>query len=344
VSPAAAETREALIERFKAECIPRYAHVSGPGRQEKVRACVTEGMKERALERPSGASTLQLAESTPPLVNKRGPAVANGVIYSIRGYSPGRHMPDRFGILPYFLKSLNADGWDVVSARVPASEPDPGPSRGQWMAWRAEPFVRERLAALKAEGYRKVVVYGRSWGAWLSLLLGKNSGADALIVNAPNAFGTRTSAYTGRQNPNFGFSLSQFSPAIDGVSIPTALILPDDSEWDPDPAVRGAIAEKHFMHAGVAHLLIVRPPGFTGHMAGYLPFFDYAFGRCIEAFLDNPTTQSCQLPAIANDDFRSILDRKQVGDADERRVASGDELGRDGGIASTADVDPDGGG
>jgi len=73
---------------------------------------------------------LQLTESTPPIVNELGPAEARGVIYSIRGYSPGKHAPDRFGILPYFLKSLNAAGWDVIGARVPASEPDPGPSRG----------------------------------------------------------------------------------------------------------------------------------------------------------------------------------------------------------------------
>ena len=41
MSPAAAEPREARIERFRAECIPRYAHVSGAERREKLRACVT---------------------------------------------------------------------------------------------------------------------------------------------------------------------------------------------------------------------------------------------------------------------------------------------------------------
>jgi hypothetical protein len=283
-------------------------------------------MQAWALERPSGEPELRLAESMPAFVVKHGPADAKGVIYFIGGYSLGKHTPGRFGILPYFLRSLSTAGWDLVGARVPSGEPDPGPSRGLWMAWRAEPFVRERLSALKAEGYSKVVVSGHSWGAWLTLLLGKNSAADALIVSAPNAFGSRISNYTGRPNANFGFGLSQFLPAIDDVSLPTVLILPDDNEWDSDPAARGAIAEKHFTHAGVPRLVIVRPPGFTGHMAGYLPFFDYAFSRCIAAFVDNPTTQPCQLAPIANDDFRSILDLKQVVDADERRIASGDEL------------------
>ena len=194
------------------------------------------------------------------------------------------------------------------------------------MAWRAQPFVRERISALHAQGYRKVVLTGHSWGAWLTLLLGKNSAVDALIVNAPNAFGNRTSPYTGRANPNFDFALSQFAPAMDDVSVPTVLILPDDTEWDPDPAARGAIAEKHFAHIGSPNLVIVRPPGFSGQMAGYLPFFDHAFGQCIAEFLDNPATRPCPLPPIANDDFRSILDLKQVADADKKRVESGEDL------------------
>jgi hypothetical protein len=326
----AAPAQGALFERYRAECIAQYAYLRGPGRVEIVRShvrdCIMAKMQARALEPPSGEPALHLDEAAPSLVKNSGPASAKGVVYFVRGYYPGEPTPDRFNIVPYFLKSLNASGWDAIDARGPAREPDPGPARGLWMARRAEPFVGERLAALKAQGYRRVVLAGHSWGGWLGLLLGKNSVADALIASVPSAFGKPTSAYTGKTNPNFRLALTQFSPAIAGVGVPTVLILPEDHEWDPDPAVRAAIADKNFARTGVPHLVIDRPRGFTGHTAGRLPFFDFAFGKCVAAFLERPETQPCRLPPIANDDFRSILDIKQVADADKKQIASAEEL------------------
>jgi len=324
-----AQAQETVIDRYRAECIANSAHLRGPGQGEvlrsHVRACVTAKVQARALEVPQGAPVLRLAEGTPSLAAYSGPAKAKGVIYFIRGYYAADRTPEGFSIPPYFLTSLHAAGWDVIGARVPASEPDPGPARGLWMAARAEPFVRERLAALKAQGYRKVVLAGHSWGAWLALLVGRNSTADALIASAPNIFGQRTSPYTGGENVTFQFSLTQFAPTIAAVDVPTVLILPDDNVWDPDPAARAAMAETNFTQSGMPHL-VIRPAGMSGHMAPYLPFFDFALGDCIAAFLDAPATQACRLPAITNDDFRSILDIRQVADAQQKRVASGVEL------------------
>jgi hypothetical protein len=86
--------------------------------------------------------------------------------------------------------------------------------------------------------------------------------------------------------------------------------------------VRGILAKTHFAEAHVANLIIAAPPGFFGHYADWLPFFDFAYGKCIAAFLDQPTTEPCRLPAIANTDFRSILSLKQIPDAESRRIAS----------------------
>jgi hypothetical protein len=78
----------------------------------------------------------------------------------------------------------------------------------------------------------------------------------------------------------------------------------------------------HFAQAHVSNLLIAGPPGFFGHYADWLPFFDFAYGKCIAAFLDTPTNEPCRLPAIADTDFRSILSLRQVPDANSRRIAS----------------------
>jgi hypothetical protein len=150
--------------------------------------------------------------------------------------------------------------------------------------------------------------------------------ADALLLSAPNPFGPRLSPTDGKPNQEFGMIVSEFGPALSKVKIPTVMIVPDDNNWDPDPAARGQIAEKHFTQANVPHLVIAKPPGFFGHFAGWLPFFDYAYGRCIAKFLENPNSNACPLSPIANDDFRSILNLRQIVDADKRRITSADTL------------------
>jgi hypothetical protein len=239
-SEAGAQTREQLVERFRTECRAQLAHLRGPGQAENFRArmqdCVaarmTSTMRERATQMPADAPPLKLVEATPWLVENAGPAKAKGVIYFIRGYFAATPTRDDYRLPPYFLKSLNAAGWDVIDARVAHDEPNPGPGRTLQQAGRAVPFVRRRLAALKQDGYRKVVLAGPSWGGWLSMLVAGEPVADAVIVNAPNAFG-RSTAPNGRPNATFAFTLTQFAPAVGAVKIPAFVILPEDPILGP---------------------------------------------------------------------------------------------------------------
>jgi hypothetical protein len=97
-----------------------------------------------------------------------------------------------------------------------------------------------------------------------------------------------------------------------------------DEEYEPGG--RGAIAEKHFAAVNVRYLIIDGPPGFSQLFAGWLPVLDYAFGKCIRAFLDGATSADCRLPALADDDFRSIVNIKQVKDIEEKRITSVERL------------------
>jgi hypothetical protein len=110
------------------------------------------------------------------------------------------------------------------------------------------------------------------------------------------------------------------------VRTPTVLILAANDPHDPDPVKRGAMAEKHFSEAEIAHLVIAKPPGFTGHHAAWLPLLDYAYGRCIEAFIASPATKACLPPSLSNRDFRSILSLTQVAGAETKTIASADPL------------------
>jgi pimeloyl-ACP methyl ester carboxylesterase len=327
VGPASAQSRDALRE----QCRAQYAYLRGPGQRENVvahvRACMQAKMQalaHRAVTTSSG-EPIHLLESTPWLVGpNKGPTQAKGVIYFVGGFSPAAVSVESYRLVPYYLKSFAENGWDVVLAKHPRVGSG---SFGFTHVGGAAQTIRRRVAELKAQGYKRVVAGGHSWGGWAAMMAARDGAAvDALLLSAPNTFGPRISPITGGPNGDFRLVVTEFGPVLSKINIPTVLILPDDTIWDPDPGARGQIAEKYFTQANVPHLVIAKPPGFTGHFAGWLPFFDFAYGKCIESFLELPKTEACPLPRISRDDFRSILNLKQVTDADKRRITSAETL------------------
>ena len=341
-----ARAQNPTIEQYRTECRDQYANMRGPGQRdivaEHVRACVQAKMRARgqaAVAEPTASDQpLQLLETKAWLVGPtKGPARAKGVIYFVAGYSPERQMLDEFRLVPYYLKSLADDGWDVVRAKLPS---DIAGRRGLENVGLGALAIGRRVAELNAAGYKRVIVAGHSWGAWAALLAARDGAAgDALLLSAPNTFGPQVFQTTGRPNPAFHRSLGAFGPALANDKTPTILILPDDNVWDPDPAARGQIAEQYFGGAHIPHLVITKPPGFFGHYAGWLPIFDYAYGGCMRAFLANPAAAtSCAPPALANTDFRSIANLKQV--AQPHRIVSADSLlGRKFVVYTLKDID-----
>lgn len=328
VVSASARAQDTQADRFRAECRKQFAYLRGPGQADivanHVRACVQEKLlaqAQDAMVAPTAADQpIPLIETQAWLIGPaKGPARAKGVIYFVAGYSPGRPMIGGFRLVPYYLKSLADDGWDVVRAKLP---PDIIGQRGLEFVGRGAQTIRQRVAALKAQGYKRVVAAGHSWGAWAAMLAATDSGAgEAVLLSAPNTFGPRIATLTGQPNPAFHQIVDQFAPALSNDKLPTVLILPDDNVWDADPAARGRIADQYFAQANIPHLDITKPPGFFGHYAAWLPIFDYAYGACLRAFLDNPTaTVACAPPKLVNTDFRSIASMTQVADLAGKRI------------------------
>lgn len=332
---AAGQTRDQLREQFLGECRAQVSHLTGPAYKEerttKVTACVqakfaahSRALAQRAVAMAGSArSELKLVETRPWLVAAdRGPAEAKGVVYFVRGYGT---TVDAFAPVPYFIKTLSDEGWDVIAAKVPQ-----GTSKDAAIevVGAGAAFMRRRMSDLKGQGYKRVVLSGHSWGAWAALLAAQNPdfAADALLVSAPAIFGQRVSLVNGKPNPSFGLNLSELPAALNKVKTPSVMILPDDTTFDPDPARRGAMIEKYFERANVALLPFIKPPGFTGHLAGWLPIFDYAFGKCIAAFIENPSSSPCTPPPLSNADFRSIVDIQQVAEAGSRGITSAESL------------------
>ena len=103
------------------------------------------------------------------------------------------------------------------------------------------------------------------------------------------------------------------------------LILPDDTDWVPDPIGRADIAGKYFTKAKVPYVIIAKPAGFKGHLAGWLPIFDYRYGSH-PVIPENPKSGACQVSPIAKYDFRSITDVRLVAEADKKAVSSAEGL------------------
>jgi hypothetical protein len=329
--PAWAQSVEQLIERFRSECQAQFEHLRGPGQGDVVRAhvrsCVENKFQARARAGASASvvssKPLRLVEFTPWLVKPaRGPSTSKGLVYYVRGFY-GKS-PDTFRPAPYVLKTLSEAGWDVICAKVPQDVTSPGYD----VVANGAAFLRQRLKELKDKGYKRVILAGHSWGGWASLLAAQASefAGDALLLSTPNTFGQRTSPFSGGPNPNFRMTATQFGPALNPIKVPTLLILPDDDIWDPDPAARGRIAEKHFADAKVPHLILAKPPGFTGHNSAALPVFDYAYGGCIQSFIENPNSDACVVPPLSNSDFRSLVSIDQIANADERQIRSAQAL------------------
>lgn len=262
---------------------------------------------------PSSAkaqSSNTLLEATPWLVTNKGPADARGVIFFMRGFNRLVPVVDDYKAIHPFILSLNAQGWDVIAAKYRYQRSydffpvEKVPNIAATMAVRAR--------ALRAQGYRRVVFGGQSLGGWAALYSARNSGlkAEALLLLAPAAWGMRVNPLNGNPNNNFARNRSDFLPMISTVTTPTAAIFFRHDEFDPGG--RGQFTKTSLEKRSVPHLVLNEPPGFTGHGAGWLPPFDYVYGKCLSGFLQDGQTQSCEPEPLSNSDFRAVVARADV--------------------------------
>ena len=272
---------------------------------------------------PSGAALpadFAFVEYTPWLVVNKGPAASKGVIYFVWGWNRLGAL-DRFHLPPYLLTDFNRQGWDVITAKVPESYT--GKIYGPNLGAAAVPLLRQAVTALRAKGYRRVVVAGHGWGALTAMEAAQNGGlaADALVLNAPGGGGGPAIFLSGQPNPDFDQGVANTAAAMDDISIPTILTDFGGDAFDKH-GVTGAAAEHSFTQRNLPHIVIVDAPGFYGHFAAWTPFFDFVYGKCLESFLEAPATRQCPLPPISNADFRSILNLQQIADPDAKRVTA----------------------
>ena len=197
-----------------------------------------------------------------------GPVQAKGVIV----WSHGRSIDseDSKSPTPPYLGVLRDAGWDVL----------------RFDRWRDEDTLPdstralvERAAQLKRSGYRRVVLAGQSFGAFLSLMAADASdNVDAVVATAPAAYGDFQDFYN-----SWRLNATRLYPLIKRVKRARVMLFffHDD---DFDPGGRGVEARAILSGRGLGYAIVDQPAYLTGHWASSTGLFLRRFGGCIEKF------------------------------------------------------------
>lgn len=202
----------------------------------------------------------------------QGPQAARGAYLWAHGRAAGG--ADSRGSQPQpHARAFNNAGYDVLRLdREPATdETAAGAQR-----------MRLALAALRAQGYARVVAAGQSRGAWDALsALDAPGRADAVIAIAPAAHGPTGS-------PAHRWALDDLSRIVAAARAPgtrVAVATFEGDEYAPDPEGRAAaFARLAPRTAGL--LLLDRPPGLHGHGAGSEWRFTLRYADCLLHFAE----------------------------------------------------------
>ncbi|HYZ32075.1 MAG TPA: alpha/beta hydrolase [Crenalkalicoccus sp.] len=214
-----------------------------------------------------------------PLHLWRGPQAARGVLVWGHGYAgPDRDL--RNARTPGLAAVLNDAGYDVLRFDRPP---------GDDAIFASLPRLVEALPALRAAGYRRIVLGGQSRGGWQALMAAAAAPelVDAVIATAPSAHGEA-------QRPNnLGAALEDFRRLLAGLPEKgprVAVALFEGDDFDPDPE-RRALAVETLARDRAAPLLALWPASSTeirGHAAAGDWRFTRFFAACLLTLVQGP--------------------------------------------------------
>jgi pimeloyl-ACP methyl ester carboxylesterase len=199
-----------------------------------------------------------------------GPSRASGVVV----WSHGRSMTveDSKSPTPPFLRELRASGWDVLRFdRLRDADTLSASTR----------LLTDHVAELKRQGYRRIVLAGQSFGAFLALMAADaSSDVDAVVATAPAAFGSFDEFYD-----SWRLNATRLYPLLDRVQRARVMLFffHDD---DFDPGGRGDRSRAILAGRGLGFAVVDQPAYLVGHWAASTGLFLRRFGGCIRDFVD----------------------------------------------------------
>jgi dienelactone hydrolase len=199
-----------------------------------------------------------------------GPIDASGAVIWSHGRSADTE--DFEAPAPPFIAELRSGGWDTFRFNRRRAD--------DTLAKSVQALV-QNVHELKQQGYRRVVLAGQSFGAFLSLMGADASDeVDAVIATAPAAYGDYVDHYdTWRANA------TQLYPLLARVIRARVMLFYfHGDEFDPGgrgERSRDILAERH-----LDYVVIDQPRHLATHWAAGTPLFARLYGGCILAFLE----------------------------------------------------------
>jgi pimeloyl-ACP methyl ester carboxylesterase len=187
-------------------------------------------------------------------------------------WSHGRSLETECSLAPTpeYIGAFRAAGWDTFRLNRPRAG-DTQPASGAALA--------EAADALKHRGYRRVVLAGQSFGAFISLIAAARSDAvDAVIATAPAAYGSAQS------NPGgFAQNATRLYDLLGAVRrARVALFFFEGDVFDPGG--RGPMVDQILVAHGLTHIVVDRPAGLPTHWAAAGTAFATEYASCLVAF------------------------------------------------------------
>ncbi len=205
----------------------------------------------------------------------RGPARAEGAVI----WSHGRSIEaeDSLAPTPEYIAEMRKAGWDTFRLNR-LRDGDTLPASGTALARSAEEF--------KAAGYRRVVLAGQSFGAFISLIAADRSDAvDAVIGTAPAAYGNFEDSYG-----TFRLNATKLYDLLEQVRrARVALVFFHGDEFDPGG--RGEHAVEILARRDLPYLVIDQPARLVSHWAASSHAFTTRYADCLTSFAAQDTAR-----------------------------------------------------
>ncbi|MGH7045614.1 MAG: alpha/beta hydrolase [Stellaceae bacterium] len=197
-----------------------------------------------------------------------GPERAQGVLV----WSHGRSLAgeDSTAPTPPYLRVLRDSGWDVLRFDRLRDADSLG---------RSTRLLVAITARLKRRGYRRIVLAGQSFGAFLALMAADDTNnVDAVVATAPAAFGDFQGSYgTWRLNA------TRLYPLLARIRHARVMLFFFHGD-DFDPGGRGARSRAILAGRGLGFAVIDQPAFLEGHWSASSGLFLRRFGDCVRDF------------------------------------------------------------
>lgn len=199
------------------------------------------------------------------------PALASGAVIWSHGRSVNSE--DSRSPTPPYIEDFRRQGWDAFRLnRMRASDSLEAGSAA----------LAHEAHRLKLAGYRRVVLAGQSFGAFISLMAADESDdVDAVIATAPAAFGAIHEPHA-----HYRLNASELYPLLQRLHHARVVLVYFQGD-DFDPGGRGPRSQEILSEGHIPHLVIDQPPTLSTHWAASTRQFAAEFAPCITDFVSS---------------------------------------------------------